>query len=50
MVESIEEINLPSDSYWHRLVIIQKYLGNVPLEEHQSVFKVSWIYQIEDEV
>lgn len=41
MLESIGEINLPSGSYWHSLVIIHKHLGNVTLEEHQSAFEVT---------
>ncbi len=35
MVESVEEIYLPSDSYWQKLVTIHNCFGNVPLEKHQ---------------
>ncbi len=50
MVESVEEIYLPSDSYWQRLVTIHNCFGNVPLKKHQSVLQMSWICKIEHEV
>ncbi len=50
MVESVEEIYLPSDSYWQKLVTIHNCFGNVPLEKHQSVLQMSWICKIEHEV